>query len=178
MKINDLELFLVAIRLDELKQTVRSLLVRLVTDTGMEGWGEASSNWQESELVARQNALLAVLKGRNIFDIEELHTLDVSVFSQPAVRRGDGLLGFVGQIGTAAVIQLVRRHLSPANSDCSAFAQRTAGTDRQNRPGIGRTRFSQSDNHVWRSCGCRFARFDGRSRKRGRWSAIAVRRPG
>jgi L-alanine-DL-glutamate epimerase-like enolase superfamily enzyme len=76
MKINELELFLVAIRLDELKQTVRSLLVRLVTDSGIEGWGEASSNWRESELSGRQNALLAVLKGRSIFDIEELHTLD------------------------------------------------------------------------------------------------------
>ena len=76
MKINDLELFLVAVRLEELKQTVRSLLVRLVTDSGTEGWGEASSNWQASDLPGRQNALLAVLKGRSIFDIEELHTLD------------------------------------------------------------------------------------------------------
>ncbi len=76
MKINDLELFLVAVRLEELKQTARSLLVRLVADAGIEGWGEASSNWQESELAGWQNALLAVLKGRSIFDIEELHTLD------------------------------------------------------------------------------------------------------
>jgi len=76
MKINELELFLVTIRLEELKQTVRSLLVRLVADTGMEGWGEAASNWQESELPAWQDALLAVLEGRSVFDIEELHTLE------------------------------------------------------------------------------------------------------
>jgi L-Ala-D/L-Glu epimerase len=84
MKINDIELFLVAIRLEELKQTVRSLLVRLVTETGAEGWGEASTTWQESELLARQNSLIAVLKGRSVFDIEELHTLDV--LSLPNLR--------------------------------------------------------------------------------------------
>jgi L-alanine-DL-glutamate epimerase-like enolase superfamily enzyme len=86
MKINDIELFLAAVRLEELKQDVRSLLVRLVTDSGVEGWGESSSNWLESELPGRQNALLAVLKGRDVFDIEELHTLDA--LSAPGLRCG------------------------------------------------------------------------------------------
>jgi L-alanine-DL-glutamate epimerase-like enolase superfamily enzyme len=84
MKINDLELFLTAVRLAELKQTAQSLLVRLVTDSGLEGWGEAASNWRISELPARQNALLSVLKGRDIFGIEELHTLDA--LSAPGLR--------------------------------------------------------------------------------------------
>ncbi|HEY4761213.1 MAG TPA: enolase C-terminal domain-like protein, partial [Thermoguttaceae bacterium] len=76
MKIRDLELFLLAFRLEELQQSVRSLLVRLVTDEGMEGWGESSINWRSAELPARRNTLLAVLEDRNIFDIEELHTLE------------------------------------------------------------------------------------------------------
>jgi len=76
VKIRDLELFLLAFRLEELQQSVRSLLVRLVTDEGMEGWGESSINWRSAELPARRNTLLAVLEDRNIFDIEELHTLE------------------------------------------------------------------------------------------------------
>jgi L-alanine-DL-glutamate epimerase-like enolase superfamily enzyme len=84
MKINDLELFLVADVPEESEQTVRSLLVRLVTDGGMKGWGEAASGWKDSELSARQNSLTAVLKGRSVYDIEELHTLDI--LSAPGLR--------------------------------------------------------------------------------------------
>jgi L-alanine-DL-glutamate epimerase-like enolase superfamily enzyme len=84
MKISDVELFLVAVPLEELKQTVRSLLVRLVTDGGMEGWGETASNWQAAELPARRDMLLAVVEGRNVFDIEELHSLEA--LSNASVR--------------------------------------------------------------------------------------------
>jgi L-alanine-DL-glutamate epimerase-like enolase superfamily enzyme len=83
MKINDIELYLVAVRIEELKQTVRSLLVRLLADKGMEGWGEAPSNWHSSELPSRQSALAAVLRGRSIYDIEELLTLEA--LSAPAL---------------------------------------------------------------------------------------------
>lgn len=76
MKINDIELFAVAVRLEELKQTIHSLLVRLVSNTGEEGWGESSSNWRAADLPSRQKTLYAVLKGRHVFDIEELHALD------------------------------------------------------------------------------------------------------
>ena len=55
---------------------MRSLLVRLTTDSGLEGWGEAGLAWRAGELAARRDALLPVLAGRSIFDIEELHTLE------------------------------------------------------------------------------------------------------
>ena len=76
MKINDLEFHLVEIGCTGLAQPVRSLLVRLTTDSGLEGWGEAGVAWRLGELSARRDALLPVLAGRSIFDIEELHTLE------------------------------------------------------------------------------------------------------
>ena len=76
MKINDLEFHLVEIGSMGLTQPVRSLLVRLTTDAGLEGWGESGLNWRPAELPARRDALLPVLAGRSIFDIEELHTLE------------------------------------------------------------------------------------------------------
>ena len=77
MKINDLEFYLVEIARTELEEPVRSLLVRLATDTGAEGWGEAGLQWRAGELPARRKALLPVLAGRSIFDIEDLLALEV-----------------------------------------------------------------------------------------------------
>lgn len=54
------------------KAPVQSVLVRLATESGMEGWGEAQLEWRAAELAARRNALLPILTGRSIFDIEEL----------------------------------------------------------------------------------------------------------
>lgn len=77
MKITDLEFHLVQIGRTEHDEPVRSLLVRLSADTGLKGWGEARVHWRPAELAARRNALLPVLTGRSIFDIEELLTLEV-----------------------------------------------------------------------------------------------------
>src|SRR5208283_5752037 len=52
------------------------LLVRLTTASGLEGWGEAGLGWRPAELAARRDALRAVLAGRSVYDIEELHALD------------------------------------------------------------------------------------------------------
>ena len=76
MKLSDLEFFLVEIPRTRLLPPVRSLLVRLSTDGGLEGWGEACLSWRPGELTARRDLLLPVLAGRSIFDIEELHLLD------------------------------------------------------------------------------------------------------
>jgi L-Ala-D/L-Glu epimerase len=76
MKIHDIELFLAAVAQGESSAPTRSLLVRLTTASGLEGWGETSLGWRTGELSARREALLAVLAGRSVFDIEELHTLD------------------------------------------------------------------------------------------------------
>ncbi len=77
MKIHDLEFFLAAVPQGESHAPTRSLLVRITTASGLEGWGESSLGWRIGELAPRREALLAVLAGRSVFDIEELHTLEV-----------------------------------------------------------------------------------------------------
>jgi L-alanine-DL-glutamate epimerase-like enolase superfamily enzyme len=84
MKINDLELFLVAVGQTDAATPIRSLLVRITTTTGIEGWGESGLAWRIGELAPRREALLAVLAGRSIYDIEELHTLEA--LSPPPLR--------------------------------------------------------------------------------------------
>ncbi len=77
MEISDLELHLVEIGHTDSDRPVRSLLVRLQTDAGVAGWGESAVKWRTAELAPRRDTLLAELAGRSIFDMEELHTLDV-----------------------------------------------------------------------------------------------------
>jgi muconate cycloisomerase len=77
MKINDLELYLVTIGQAESAAPIRSLLVRIATANGVEGWGEAEIAWRPDELPARREALLAVLVGRSIYDMEELQTIEL-----------------------------------------------------------------------------------------------------
>jgi len=84
MKIHDLEFFLVAVGQSESFAPARCLLVHMTTASGLEGWGESGLGWRVGELAARREALLAVLAGRSIYDIEELHTLDV--LSPPSLR--------------------------------------------------------------------------------------------
>lgn len=76
MTITDLELFLVEVACDGRESPIRSLLVRVATDAGLEGWGESHVPWRPSELAPRRDALLSVLTGRSAFDIEELVTLE------------------------------------------------------------------------------------------------------
>jgi L-alanine-DL-glutamate epimerase-like enolase superfamily enzyme len=76
MKINDLEFHFVEIGCAGLSKPIRSLLVRLTTDSGLKGWGEAAVPWRAGELLLRREAILPILAGRSIFDIEELHTLE------------------------------------------------------------------------------------------------------
>ena len=84
MEINDLDFYLVEIEHTESQRPVRSLLVRLETDFGLVGWGESAVGWRPAELVPRSDAMLATLAGRSIFDVEELHTLEV--LADPALR--------------------------------------------------------------------------------------------
>jgi L-alanine-DL-glutamate epimerase-like enolase superfamily enzyme len=76
MKINDLELYLIAIGQNDSAGPLRSLLIRVSTASGLDGWGESGLHWRSSELSARREALLAILAGRSVYDIEELHTLE------------------------------------------------------------------------------------------------------
>jgi L-Ala-D/L-Glu epimerase len=84
VKIHDLEFFLAAVPQGDSPTPMRCLLVRIVTASGLEGWGESSLAWRIGELAARREALLAVLTGRSVFDIEELHTLEA--LSPPPLR--------------------------------------------------------------------------------------------
>ncbi len=86
MKINDLEFFLVEIEHEINSKPIRRLLTRLTTDRGVLGWGDSAGKWRPEELAARREALLPVLTGRNVFDIEEL--LRLEVLDQPELRVG------------------------------------------------------------------------------------------
>ena len=74
MNISDLEFYL--IELPASGGAVRSLLVRLSTDNGREGWGETRKSWRAGELAARRKGLLAVLAGREVYDVESILALD------------------------------------------------------------------------------------------------------
>jgi glucarate dehydratase len=76
MIISDLEFSRVQIGCTGRPAPIGSLVVRLATDAGLEGWGEANLPWRPAELPARRDALLPVLAGRSIFDVEELLTLE------------------------------------------------------------------------------------------------------
>ena len=86
MKINDLEFFLVEIDCEISSKPIRRLIVRLTTEEGVCGWGESHSTWRPQELSDRREALLAVLAGRNVFDIEEL--LKLEALGETSLRVG------------------------------------------------------------------------------------------
>ncbi|MBX7168461.1 MAG: hypothetical protein K1X74_19145, partial [Pirellulales bacterium] len=72
MRISDLELLLVEVPCMAPSPPMRSLVVRLATDAGIEGWGEGQVAWRPAELFARRGALLPILSGRSVFQLEEL----------------------------------------------------------------------------------------------------------
>ncbi len=79
--IDDLEFYLAEVTSAGPEPPVRSLVVRLTTDRGLEGWGESRTEWQASELPARHAALAPVLAGRSLFEIEDLLTLPALRFA-------------------------------------------------------------------------------------------------
>jgi len=81
MHIRDLEFFSVAISSSETSgetESVRSLIVRLVSHSGVEGWGETVHTTMPLEsLLPLRHRLLPVFLGRNVFDLEELVRLEL-----------------------------------------------------------------------------------------------------
>ncbi|MEX0677324.1 MAG: enolase C-terminal domain-like protein [Pirellulales bacterium] len=75
MIVGDLDLFLIELPASD--GALRTLLLRVGSESGAEGWGETRKNWHPGELPARRKGLLAVLAGREIHDIESIMTLDV-----------------------------------------------------------------------------------------------------
>jgi L-alanine-DL-glutamate epimerase-like enolase superfamily enzyme len=76
IEISDLELFAVQVECDGQEAPVQSTLVRLVADSGDEGWGEARTSWRAAELPARRDSLLQLMAGRSAFDVEDLLALE------------------------------------------------------------------------------------------------------
>ncbi len=76
MIISDLEFFLVEIPCPRVGFPVRSVIVRVATPNGREGWGEMPLNWRADELQPRRDHLLPALTGRSVFDIEDLVRLE------------------------------------------------------------------------------------------------------
>ncbi len=82
MFIRDLEFFSIAVpsptRVSGERGLLRSLIVRLVSHAGVEGWGEAVDTALPLEsLQPLRNRLLPVLMGRSVFDLEELVRLNL-----------------------------------------------------------------------------------------------------
>ncbi len=84
MVINDLEFYCVSVPRTDGNEPLRTVLLRLATNRGVEGWAEAALRWRPPECSERRTALLPCLQGRNPFDVEDLLTLDVL---QPAGLR-------------------------------------------------------------------------------------------
>ncbi|MBN2024626.1 MAG: hypothetical protein JW809_17750 [Pirellulales bacterium] len=83
-RITDVEFFLVELPCDAGLGAARCWLVRLASDAGLEGWGEARLDWRPAELAARRDSLAPVLAARSVFDVEELLRLDA--IREPALR--------------------------------------------------------------------------------------------
>ena len=80
MIIRDLEFYLLTMPFAAGTGELRSLVVRLASHVGIEGWGEASGvKLQWDSLPPLRNRLLPVLMGRSVFDIEELVRLNLHV---------------------------------------------------------------------------------------------------
>jgi len=86
MRIGDLELFLIQTPCPEGER--RSLLVRIVCDSGWEGWGEVPTTLRSEELAGARNLLTSALAERHVADIEEIISLEIVARLQlvPAVE--------------------------------------------------------------------------------------------
>jgi L-alanine-DL-glutamate epimerase-like enolase superfamily enzyme len=84
MIISDLEFYPLEIESGLGDQPIRTVVLRLSTYSGLDGWGEAAMPWRLSESVPRRDALLPILVGRSVFDIVELAELEA--LKEPALR--------------------------------------------------------------------------------------------
>ncbi|HEY1601441.1 MAG TPA: mandelate racemase/muconate lactonizing enzyme family protein [Pirellulales bacterium] len=84
MKIADLDFYLLDPAGGGADSPERTLLVRVVTADGREGWGESHCVWRASELAPRRESLLPILAGRSVSAVEEL--LEMEALAPPALR--------------------------------------------------------------------------------------------
>jgi L-alanine-DL-glutamate epimerase-like enolase superfamily enzyme len=105
MLIGDLELFVIELPASD--AAVRSLLVRVASETGLEGWGETRKPWRPAELPARRKSLLAALGGREAHDIESILALDVLADRALACGVEMALWDLVGQAARQPLCHLL-----------------------------------------------------------------------
>lgn len=72
MRICDVEFYLAKVEIFEVGLCDRIVILRLQTDSGIEGWGEAPLPWRVLELPRRREQILPFLAGRNVLDIADL----------------------------------------------------------------------------------------------------------
>ena len=141
MKIHELELFLIESDRCDGPDRPRSLLVRMRTASGLEGWGESAFVWRPDELAARRDSLLAALSGRSVFDIEELHSLDA--LWPPPIRAAVEMAAWFHDVGkvdprfqiwlhcsdeiAAAFRLLAKSRINPRNRHLYEAARKTSG---------------------------------------------------
>ena len=88
MILSDLEFFLVEIQCDDRRPAVRSLLVRLATDSGREGWGETRIPWRASELPQRRRAVWLRVFSRNQGGRSPMNWVSMKPGATPLTRIG------------------------------------------------------------------------------------------
>jgi L-alanine-DL-glutamate epimerase-like enolase superfamily enzyme len=76
MRISDIEFYLLSLDAPSVPRGAQSLLVRVATESMLEGWGESCVSWTAGQLEGQRQAVLAAMVGHNIFDIEEALALD------------------------------------------------------------------------------------------------------
>ncbi len=86
MKIVDLDFYLVEVPRAGGRPPVRSLLIRLGSDQGSEGWSECTPVCRPAEVEGRRQRTLGALAGRSPWDLEELGLVDV--LDLAALRSG------------------------------------------------------------------------------------------
>ncbi len=117
MIISDLEFFRIAIPCSASAEAVSSVLVRLATPSGREGWGEAALPWRAEELPERREALLPALSGRSVFNIEDLLHLEVLRNASLCWAVETACWDLIGKIACQPLCRLIGgeyRHWVPA----------------------------------------------------------------
>ena len=130
-----------------------------------------------ASLPARREALLAVLAGRSVFDIEELHTLDVLSPAPLAIGDRDGRLGLAGAGVAAAVVQSAGRILPPPRPRFHPPGRMPPEEHRPRFAGTGRPGLSHANRRRQRAARRRPEEPGGHPGNGGRSRGTSARRP-
>lgn len=103
MRLCDVEFYLTRVETPDPAVCDRLVLVRVLTDTGVEGWGEAPLPWRVLELARRREQILPFLTGLNVLDI-----VDFANLSLPAPLRAAVEMACLDAAGKALRIPLCR----------------------------------------------------------------------